>query len=94
MLPPFPSFCALRINHLQLIQPVQGLATLLRLTKVVDKETAGEEASHVGGLLIDDLGVWLVGDEPVAKSAGAARMKWEPFLPLMNTDRKEFKSLF
>jgi hypothetical protein len=35
---------------------------------------AGEEASHVGGLLVDDLGVWLVGDEPVTSSAGKTRM--------------------
>ena len=87
MLPPFYPFIEThRINHLQLIQPVQGLATLLRLTKVADKETAGEEASHVGGLLVDDFSVWLTGDEPVTKSAGATGMNTKSFLPLISTD--------
>jgi hypothetical protein len=53
---------------------MQGLETILRLTKVADKKRQGEEASHVGGLLVDDFSVWLVGDEPVTKSAGKARI--------------------
>jgi hypothetical protein len=37
----------------------------------------------VGGLHVDDFSVWLVGDEPVAKSTGAAGMSGETFLPLI-----------
>jgi hypothetical protein len=54
---------------------MQGLETVLRLTKVADNNWQGEEASHVGGLLVDDFSVWLVGDESVAKSSGATGMR-------------------
>jgi hypothetical protein len=54
---------------------MQGLETILRLTKVADKKRQDGEASHVGGLFVDDFSVWLVGDEPVTKSAGKAGMR-------------------
>ena len=40
----------------------------------------------MGGLLVDDFGVWLTGDEPVTKSAGATGMNTKSFLPLISTD--------
>ena len=40
----------------------------------------------MGGLLVDDFSVWLTGDEPVTKSAGATGMNTKSFLPLISTD--------
>ena len=48
----------------------------------------------MGSLLVDDLGVWFVGDEPVAKSAGATRMNGKPFLPLISTDTTDLNIAF
>jgi len=87
MLPPFyPPLRLIKSITYSSITPYRVWVPSCVLTKVADKKQQGEEASHVGGLLVDDFGVWLTGDEPVTKSAGATGMNTKSFLPLISTD--------